>query len=598
MSIPSRNPSRHYLNGLFTVRRLVLLTLLVLIAGFALILGVKTWSVKSNLEMARDGAQKVKDALLKGSPEEAAGRAQEALNHAESARSAARSIPWRMAAGVPFLGTPFKTGQQISDVVVDLAANILRPAASAGVGLSTRTLYADGRVDLQLLRKQEPVLADLSESAALLDAKAAAIEKPAISSPISGARTQLQSEVTGMARLFRNTAIASRVAPSMMGADGPRSYLLAFQTNAEARGTGGLLGGIGVLRFDNGKPSVDNIAANYPLTGAKASVDLGPEFDKQYGFTNPFTDFRNSNISSHFPYAAQIWKSMFEQVTGSKVDGVIAMDPVALSYILAATGSVTLPDGEVISKDNVVELTESTAYVRFADNNLARKQYLQDIASAVVGKMTGKVESPGGVLDALGKAAAARRIAVWSAIPADQKILEETTLAYAIPDDRAPYAEVVINNLGGSKMDYYLRRKISYAADSCNGDTRGSTVTIGLTNSLNDTKNLPQYVIGSEGLISGLPLKVIPGSMVTSVRLLATQGSRLVGVTSNGERLSAVVHQERGRPSYEVQVVIPPGQSGELSFQLSEPTAKGKPRVPIQPLIDEITPVVSVPECS
>ena len=41
---------------------------------------------------------------------------------------------------------------------------------------------------------------------------------------------------------------------------------------------------------------------------------------------------------------------------------MIAIDPVALSYVLGAVGPVTMPDGEVITKDNVVELTESTAY--------------------------------------------------------------------------------------------------------------------------------------------------------------------------------------------------------------------------------------------
>ena len=169
------------------------------------------------------------------------------------------------------------------------------------------------------------------------------------------------------------------------------------------------------------------------------------------------TDFRNSNQSSHFPYTAQIWKSMWAQQSGMNVDGVIAIDPVALSYVLGAVGPVTMPDGEVITKDNVVELTESTAYSRFPTDQTARKKYLQDIANEVVKKMTGPVESPRKLLDALGKAVSERRIAVWSSSPADQKLLEETPLAHVVPDDPAPYAEVVINNLGGNKLDYYLK---------------------------------------------------------------------------------------------------------------------------------------------
>ena len=192
-----------------------------------------------------------------------------------------------------------------------------------------------------------------------------------------------------IAKLLENTALAARLAPSMMGADGPRTYFMGFQTNAEARGTGGLLGGFGILRFDNGTPTVDTLAANTELVGPFTPIDLGPEYAKQYGFTNPTTDFRNSNQSSHFPYTAQIWKSMWAQQSGMNVDGVIAIDPVALSYMLGAVGPVTMPDGEVVTKDNVVELTESTAYIRFPTDQTARKKYLQDIANEVVKKMTG-----------------------------------------------------------------------------------------------------------------------------------------------------------------------------------------------------------------
>ena len=133
----------------------------------------------------------------------------------------------------------------------------------------------------------------------------------------------------------------------------------------------------------------------------------------------------------------------------------------------------------------MVELTESTAYIRFADDQHARKQYLLDIASEVVKKMTGQVESPRQLLDALGKAVSEGRIAVWSSSPADQKLLEETPLAHIVPDDPAPYAAVVINNLGGNKMDYYLKRQIEYSAEAVN-ETRKSTVTVRLTNTAPD----------------------------------------------------------------------------------------------------------------
>lgn len=573
------------------------MALLALILVFGGWLGFNALKAKSGLEQARQSAQEVKEALLAGKSEDATRFADSAVSQAQSARSATQSLPWNVAAAVPVLGAPFKTGQQISDVVVGLAADVLQPAAKEGIGLSPDQLYENGRVNVQLLRSQEPALVKMAADAERLNEQAAAIATAGFLPPINNARTQLQNQTSEVASLLRNTALAAKIGPSMMGADGPRAYLMAFQTNAEARGTGGLLGGTGILRFDNGKPTVDSLISNAELYDATASIDLGPEFNDVYGSSKPYTDIRNSNQSSHFPYAAQIWKSMWERQGGGKIDGVIGLDPIALSYILGAVGDVTTPDGQVVTQNNVIELTESTAYIKFPEDSPARKRYLQEIANAVVKKMTAPVKSPGKLLDALGKAVAERRISVWSAFPDEQKVLEQTSLGHAIPEDAAPFAEVVINNFGGNKMDYYLERQIEYAADGCEGNVRNSTITVRLTNTASDVNTLPEYVAGDPGLPSDLPFKVPPGTMVSSVRLVATKGAELMGLTANGERAAAVSKVELGHPTFEVQVVIPPGQSGELVFRLTEPTSKGEARVPVQPLVDNISPVVSVPTC-
>lgn len=572
--------------------------LLVVIVAFGCWLGVTGLEAKSNLEQARSYAQQAKDALMQGNTGDASRFADSAQSHALVARDATHSVPWNTASVVPWLGSPFKTGQQISDVVLGLAADVLQPSADIGAALSPAQLLAGGRVDVQALRRQEPALSNISADAARLDGDAKMISDPGYLSLLRDARSQLQAQIADIAGVLENTALAARVVPSMMGADGPRTYFLGFQTNAEARGTGGLLGGFGVLRFDGGRFMVEDLGKNTELSKPFTPIDLGPEFAQGYAWANATTDYRNSNLSPHFPYTARIWQSMWAQQTGMNVDGAIALDPVALSYILGAVGSVTLPDGERITKDNVVELTESTAYARFPTDQNARKNYLQDIANQVVQKITGPVDSPRNLLDALGKAVSERRIAVWSSSPTDQEIVEQTPLAHVVPEDSAPYAQVVINNLGGNKLDYYLKREIEYVADGCNSDTRMSTVTVRLKNTVSQDAQLPDYVAAKEGLIANVPFDVPRGTMVTSVRLLATADAALVSVLANGERVPVSQGTERGHPNYEVQVLIPPGKSGELSFRLSEPTSRGAPRVPIQPLVDSVTPVVSVPECS
>lgn len=571
------------------------------IAGIALIvlvvfccwLAYEAFTAKSNLEQARSAVSEARESLLKGDSAKTSQWVDKAVVHANNAKSATHSLPWNIAAAIPWAGSPLKTGQQIADVVQGLAVKVMQPAADVAEVLSPDRLLQDGRVDVQLLRDSAPKLNSIAESAAALENQAKAISEPSYISTLADARTQLQEQSAKVTGLLRYTDLAAKLAPSMMGADGPRSYFMAFQTNAEARGTGGLLGGFGILRFDNGKPAVDDLGPNTELRGAATSLDLGLEFAKQYGFANPFTDFRNSNFSAHFPYAAQIWRSMWAELSGANVDGVIAIDPIALSYILGAVGPVTMPTGEEITNHNVVELTESAVYARFPTDQVARKQYLQDIASEVVKKMTGEVKAPRQLLEALGKAVNEGRISVWSADAGEQSLLEQTPLAHIIPDDDAPYAGVVINNLGGNKLDYYLRRDIEYAADGCTGETRESTVTVRLTNTAPD-EPLPDYV-ASTGVAS---VHVPPATNVASVSLMATKGAKLRGAIANGKKVPVFAGSDRGRPVYEVQVAIPRGQSVELKYLLDEPTVAGAPRVPVQPLVDNIDPTIAVPECS
>lgn len=549
--------------------------------------------VKSNLERARDHATTTKDALLAGNSEQATLAASDAARYAERAQSSTDSLSWRAAAAVPWLGSPLETTRQITGVVRGLTDDVLTPTVQAGSVLSPDRLISEGaRIDLGPLREASPALADSAGAAAALAAQADAVDSTFLGA-VDSARIQLQEQTADLSQLLGNVSTAAEIVPSMMGADGPRTYFIGFQTNAEARGTGGLLGGFGELRAVDGAVRVEDLGSNKELSiEDKKPLDLGPDFEKQYGISRPTTDFRNSNVSSHFPYAAQIWRSLWAQESGEQVDGVIATDPVALSYILDVVGPVTMPDGEKVTADNVVELTESTAYSRFANNNNARKAYLQTIAGKVVERMTGKISNPQALLEALGRAASERRIAVWSANPTEQQVLEGTVLGHTVPDDPAPYAGVVVNNLGGNKLDYYLEREIDYTAESCVGDTRKSTVTVRLTNTL-PPGDYTKYVAGMFDNPAGAPV----GTNLTNLSLVATQGAKLDKVTVDGKPAFAFTGAERGHPVFDIQTQVRQGQTIEVKYELTEPAAAGTARVPAQALVDDPAVTIDVAAC-
>ncbi len=111
--------------------------LLLVAVGLGCWLGFGAYKAKSSLEQARNSAQQAKEALLHGDSGDASKWADDAHSHAQAARDATHSLPWNIAAVVPWLGSPFKTGQQISDVVLGLATR--RTAAVGGCRYSDIT---------------------------------------------------------------------------------------------------------------------------------------------------------------------------------------------------------------------------------------------------------------------------------------------------------------------------------------------------------------------------------------------------------------------------------------------------------------------------
>ncbi|AUS32646.1 DUF4012 domain-containing protein [Rhodococcus qingshengii] len=597
-TIPPRGPEREtkgaaaFLRSRRTAVAITATTLVV--GGFVAWLGYTAYEAKDNLEAARDHAQSAKSALLAGDTGVAESAAAEADREASAAYDNTHSLPWNITAAIPVIGSPFESTRQMTEVVQGLTRDVLGPAVTTGTSLApTELVQPGGRLALAPLREAEPKLAETAIAAELLSSQAQEVPESKYLGRVNDARAELQSQTSELATLLTNTATAARIAPAMLGTDGPRNYFIGFQTNAEARGTGGLLGGYGIVRVDNGAARVDTLSPNSELTLDNQPIDLGPDFNQLYGNSRPTTDFRNSNLSSHFPYAAQIWQSLWSQESGGElVDGAIATDPIALSYLLEAVGPVEMPDGESVTADNVVELTESTAYARFPSDNKARKQYLQTIAARVVAKMTGNIKSPSALLEALGRGVSEGRIAVWSSHPDEQSVLADTVLGHTIPDDAAPYAGVVINNQAGNKLDYYLTREIDYTAQTCTGDTRKTTVTVRLTNNAPDA-DLTEYVSG----IVDNPGRLPNGTNVAAVTLLATAGAKLDAVSVGGQISFAVNGTEQGHPAYMTRAVIPQGQTVELKFDLTEPTAEGEARVPVQPLVDDPKITVDVPSC-
>ncbi|WP_238421475.1 DUF4012 domain-containing protein [Gordonia sp. 'Campus'] len=571
----------------------VIAVVVVLAAAAVAWLAYSALKVKGDLESVRTDAGRARTLMLDGDQAGARQAAEAASARASDAADRSHGFLWSAVAAVPGVGSPLKSVQEMSDAVEALSSDVLVPAADLASVLNPDELRTGNTVNLELLRNAQPALKSVAEKSAEVTEQVSSIA-PSWLGVVADARTQLVDQVDAADSTVQATNIAATLVPSMLGADGPRSYFMAFQTPSEARGTGGLVGGFAVLDADAGRVTIPELGANSEFRDpATPKINLGPEYDALYSYYKPYTDFRNGNLSPHFPDAAQIWLANWRAQTGERLDGAIALDPIALKYVLEAVGPVTVAGGEKITADNVVPITLSTAYERFADDNQARKDYLQSISQAVVNKLITSGGSTRTLLEALGRGVHERRIMVYSTTPAEQEIIESTKLGHQISDTSSPYLQVAVGNASGTKLDYYLKRDISYTSGPCTGDTRESTITVKLTNTL-DTTDMTDYVAG--GL--GTDLAVKKGTNLANVEFLATKGAVLKEMTL-GEGGAFYVEQTlHGRPYYSTRVGIAPGQTATIVLKIDEPTtAHGPAEVPIQPLVDDPTVKVDVPAC-
>jgi Protein of unknown function (DUF4012) len=561
-------------------------------------LAVSALMARNQLNQARTEVSTLRAEISAGHWTAARATAADFANHAHRAYQLTTGPVWALAAVLPSGGEPLQTIGGITAGVDALGRDVLPQVVSASERLDPRTLRRpDGSIDLSRITAVGPALGAAS---AIVDHTTRTIgELPAHTwlSAVDAAQVDALNQLTALDDAVKSADLAARILPTMLGQDGPKRYFLAFQNEAEARGTGGLPGAFAIVEADHGKLAFTRLESETTLHGIAANVDFGPDYHQLYDGAGTTSLFGNGNLSPNFPYAAQIWASMWHKYSGQDVDGVIAVDPTALSYLLAVTGPATLPDGSQVSAGNAVALTQSTAYAKFsgpsATATTQRRAYLLVIASAASKKILDARAAPAALAQAIGKAADERRLLVWSADPAVQADLARTTVAGIIPTTTAPYVGLSIVNDGGNKLDYYLDRSLIWHPTGC-GSVRSTTVTITLTNNAPASGLAPEVTSRSD--IHSYPVK--PGDNRLEVSYFATQGALMEAVTVAGQPGTASIGAEHGHPVYTVDLELPRGTSRTIVLHLSEPAGAGTPIVLRQPLVRPLNVTLHDAGCS
>lgn len=578
--------------------RALAVTLLVVVLALAVVVGwlaLDAVRARDALTAARGDVQALREHVVAGEVDAAAATLPQLQERARTAYESTHGPLWGLAAAVPWVGDDVEAVRTVSAVIDDLASEAL-PALMQATALVDPAALApvDGRLDLAPISAVAPQVVAADAAVQVARDELAAIDTDGLVGLVADPVVELRTQVDDVAATTATAARAATLLPSMLGADGPREYLLLVQNNAEPRATGGIPGIVVHLRADGGAVQVVEQLDGWALGGFGTPVlPLTESEDALFG---PLlgADMRDVTFTPDFTRSAALAREMWLRRVGGTVDGVLSLDPGALAHVLRATGPVTLEDGAVLTADDVVQTLLSTVYLELEDP-ADQDEFFAQAAAAVFAAVVSGQGDAGAVVDALAQGAREGRVMVWSAHEDEQARLAGTVLSGELRGaaGTSGVIGVYLNDATEAKMGYYLDLQVTGTATECLADGGQLVhVTVTLTSDAPaDAADLPWYLTGGGAVVPA-------GDVRTNVLLYAPLGGAIeqswVNSTEGG--LFSQVHD--GLSVGAVTFDLAPGQSSVVELDVrSGPDLSGTTTIRTTPTAHGTGPITIASAC-
>lgn len=526
---------------------------------------VRGLMAREQLEGALPTAVGIRAALLSNDRGSLADEVNAVQSRTAQAQSLTSDPVWRTLEIVPLLGGNLRTVRQGAEVANELAQKVLPPLVVAADRVTPAQLVPrGGAVDVSVLaRASKP----LSSAKSAMDAAFRAssdIDTSGTVGPIAQPMNQLIEFVRQSTGVVDGLDAAVTLLPGMLGSSTPRHYLLLSLNSAELRSSGGIPGAVSVITADHGTLSIgaSGSAAGLGRFTPTALPQSPTELALYQGLTG--TWMQDVNLTPDFARAAQTASAMWQQRTGISVDGVIAVDPVALGYVLGATGPIDLGSGIRLDAHNASQVLLTDAYATFPDPS-QQDAFFARVTHSVFGAVTAGSADPTILLAAIDRSVAENRIHVWSSDDSEQKVIAALPIAGTLPASTSTVGGfgIYLNDRTESKMDSYLRAAASVGSAACGVAAQpvyGVSVDLRSTVTAAVAAGLPALVVGAG--VEGHPRGVI----ATNVFVYAPPGSEAVSVRLNGIEQGFTAATDAGRSVVGMDVVLDLGESGRLDI--------------------------------
>jgi hypothetical protein len=506
----AKEAARHATRALRDVQPLELgkqIALGALLAVAIAFVALSVWAIVTVIQARDDlrGAQSEATALAVDRTQlfTAAGRAHAATQIAamEQGSGAAKSlvdgsIPLHALSWIPFVG------QQITGVQ-QLCGDFDTTSEQAGVLLGQlRQLIRDSHgttislADLDVLNLEvhhaAAVLRPLNRGGGLLVG------------PLASARNTFDHEIVKVTGLLSIGGHLLDYAGPFLGADGPRTYFVAGENNAEMRDQGAVLSWA-TLSANEGtftmskSHSVGTIAIRHPAT-----VPLPHGTAAAFDQLEPEQVWQSVNATADFPLSGEVMAAMYARRTHHAVDGVIAVDPVTLKHVLDATGAVKVRGVPWrVTPANVEDTLMHALYVLYPKGYQQNRRHdeVAAVASAAVKKMKRRPYDLAYLVDQLAKAVQGRHLLVWSRFPTLETAVTRFGASGSLVADTPDAVHLAIESAVAAKLDWYVRTAVTYVVtiDPTGAATIQAKIVVANTAPKDCT---PHYVCGPDHINS------------------------------------------------------------------------------------------------
>ncbi len=400
-------------------------------------------------------------------------------------------------------------------------------------------------------------------SQVVLDELSGAIADPDLGSdtaligPVRDARDRFEDQLIQTQATVDSAVISLAGVANLL--EGPSTYLVLASNNAEMRSGSGMFLQVGTVTITDGAFELSEFVPAQELFLEQPGSTLDPQMAARWGSLLPNQEWRNLNLSPRFDESARMASEMWAASGRGQVDGVMAIDVVALQRLLELTGPVEVTGGSGVrtfDADNVRNQLLRKQYADF-DDRVERRDLLGEVARAVFDAFNQRPIPAADLVGLIDRNGAERHLLLWSNDPTQEAAWEELGVSGVLPPDALMLSLI---NRGGTKLDPYMELQATLTATD-EGDHRRVTVTVDLTNTAPD--GLPRYVQGPYDGIDAVAGEYI-GILSLSVPAAATEPATSAGGF-------AVVGDDGPTRVIGANVSVPRGEQRQVSISFDLP---------------------------